>query len=63
VVKTKGKDDNERTLGLVEVEGRELNAAMLEQGWAWHFKRFDQDEKLAKLEEAAAQSEEGAMGG
>jgi len=59
VVKTKGKDNNERTLGLVEVEGRELNAAMLEQGWAWHFKRFDQDEKLAKLEEAARKAKKG----
>ena len=31
VVKTKGQDNNERTLGWVEVDGRELNAAMLEQ--------------------------------
>ena len=59
VVKTKGKDNNERTLGLVEVEGRELNAAMLEQGWAWHFKRFDEDEKLAKLEAEARKAKRG----
>lgn len=59
VVRTKGEDNNERTLGLVEIEGRELNAAMLEQGWAWHFKRFDQDEKLAKLEAEAKKAKRG----
>ncbi len=59
VVKVEGLDNNDRTLGRVEVEGIELNAEMLKQGWAWHFKRFDQDKKLAKLESEARKAKRG----
>lgn len=59
VVEVKGLDNNERTLGKVTIGKLELNAEMLEQGWAWHFKRFDQDEKLAKLEADARKGKRG----
>jgi len=59
VVEVKGLDNNERTLGRVNIGKVELNAEMLERGWAWHFKRFDQDEKLAKLETEARKAKRG----
>ena len=62
VVEVKGLDNNERTLGRVRIGKQELNAEMLEQGWAWHFKRFDQDETLAKLEAEARKAKRGLWG-
>lgn len=59
VVEVKGLDNNERTLGRVKVGKVELNAEMLKQGWAWHFKRFDQDEQLAELETEARKAKRG----
>lgn len=58
-VQVTGTDKNQRTLGRVEVGGVELNAEMLKQGWAWHFKRFNQDRELAQLESAARKAKRG----
>ena len=37
-------------------DGRELGAEMIRAGLAWHFKRYSDDESLAKLETAAREN-------
>ena len=36
-----------------------MNAKLVEDGWAWHFKKYNSDERLAKLEEAARTAKRG----
>lgn len=38
------------------VGGINANTKLIEDGWAWHFRRFNDDEWLAKLDDAARQS-------
>lgn len=40
-------------------DGRELGAEMIKVGLAWHFKRYSDDESLAKLEIAARENKIG----
>ncbi len=48
-----GKDKYGRTLGEVFVDGVSLNQKMVEDGFAWHYKQYSTDAKLAKAESAA----------
>jgi endonuclease YncB( thermonuclease family) len=36
-----------------------VNAKLVEDGWAWHFKKYNSDERLAKLEETARTAKRG----
>ena len=40
-VESLGPDRYSRTIGRVSVAGRDVNAAMLEAGMAWHFAKYD----------------------
>ena len=49
-----GKDDYGRILGIVyDVNGTEVNLQMVKDGWAWHFKKYDQSYNYSQAEENA----------
>ncbi len=58
-VKKTGTDKYKRTLGIVIVGDADANAKMVEDGWAWHFKKYNDEERLAKLEDAARKAKRG----
>ena len=58
-VKKTGTDKYKRTLGVVIVGDVDANAKMIEDGWAWHFKKYNDEERLAKLEDAARKAKRG----
>lgn len=58
-VKKTGTDRYERTLGIVIVGEVDANAKLIEDGWAWHFKKYNDEERLAKLEDAARKAKRG----
>jgi len=62
VVRTTGADAYGRTLGVVRSDGIDVNRKLIEDGWAWHFKRFNEEERLAQLEDAARQAKRGLWG-
>jgi endonuclease YncB( thermonuclease family) len=54
-----GKDRYGRLLARVEAAGNEVNVAMLRQGMAWHFSRYNKDADLAAAELEARQARRG----
>lgn len=49
-----GTDKYERTLGTIILEnGTNVNATMVKNGYAWHYKKYSSDKGLAALEDAA----------
>ena len=53
VIQKSGEDKYGRTLGYVFVGDVNVNKELLKQGLAWHYKYFNKDEELAKLEQEA----------
>ncbi|MCL4109606.1 UNVERIFIED_CONTAM: hypothetical protein GTU68_049199 [Idotea baltica] len=53
------KDKYGRTLGDVWHDTEWVNLAMVTDGWAWHYTRFSDDEKLAEAEQDARSNERG----
>lgn len=50
------RDKYQRILGVVYADGKDINLAMLQMGYAWHYKRFDNNPVYAQAEaEARAQ--------
>ncbi len=49
-----GVDRYGRTLGYVIVGKLNVNKELLKQGLAWHYKYYNKDEELAKLEHTAS---------
>jgi endonuclease YncB( thermonuclease family) len=58
-VKKTGTDRYNRTLGVVMVGDLDVNAKLVEDGWAWHFKRYSDDKHLAQLEADARKAKRG----
>jgi len=58
-VRTKSKDRYRRTIGIVTVDGKNVNEKLLEAGLAWHFKKYDKNPAWAKLEETARKNKRG----
>lgn len=56
------KDNFERILAQVYLGSEHINATMLRDGHAWHFKRYNQSKELAELEEKAKQAKRGLWG-
>ena len=52
-VESLGPDKYGRVIGRVTVGGKDVNAAMLEGGMAWHFARYDDRKSMADRHEAA----------
>jgi micrococcal nuclease len=55
----KSKDNFERLLAQVYVGDMHINSEMLKSGMAWHFKRYNKSETLAKLEVEAREAKKG----
>jgi micrococcal nuclease len=52
-VKYSSKDRNGRLLGDVYVNGKYVNLMLVQQGYAWHFKKYSKDAQLARAETTA----------
>ena len=48
-----------RTIGMVFVDGMNVNEALLKSGLAWHYKQYDKNPEWAKLENEARQNKRG----
>lgn len=53
VVEWEKKDRYGRILGYVYADGVNVNKELLKNGLAWHYKHFNKDKELAKLEQQA----------
>jgi micrococcal nuclease len=53
------KDRWGRTLGSVKVDGKPAAEAMVSEGLAWHYTRFNDDQRLAKAEKEARRARRG----
>jgi micrococcal nuclease len=59
VVKKVGEDRYNRVLGLVMLGDADINAKMIEDGWAWHYKEYNKDKRLAEIEKEAKAAKRG----
>ena len=60
VVRATGRDRNGRLLGEVVLpDGRSLNQELVRAGYAWWFRKYSRDVRLARLEEEARQGRRG----
>ncbi len=55
----KSKDNFDRLLAQVYVGDKHINLELIQTGMAWHFKRYNKDETLAKSETAAREAKKG----
>lgn len=58
-IEFKNLDRYKRSIAIVYCNGVNINEQMLIRGWAWHFKRYDNNPDWAKLEEKARISKQG----
>jgi endonuclease YncB( thermonuclease family) len=59
IVDVRGRDGYGRTLGVVQVDGENVNRAQVRDGWAWVFRRFEHDPALLALEDEARRERRG----
>jgi micrococcal nuclease len=52
-IESQGGDRYGRTVGRITVAGRDINAAMLDAGMAWHYTKFNNDARLIAAEREA----------
>lgn len=52
-VEWKKLDKYGRTLGMIVLDGRTINLEMVQEGWAWHYKHFDNSPEFAEAERKA----------
>lgn len=52
-VESRGPDKYGRTIGRVSVDAADVNAAMLDSGLAWHYKKYDSRPDMAAREAAS----------
>jgi endonuclease YncB( thermonuclease family) len=58
-VDVRGRDNFGRALGVVRVDGEDVNRAQVRDGWAWVFRRFEHDGVLLALEDEARRGRRG----
>jgi micrococcal nuclease len=58
-VETRGKDRYGRTIGVVFIDGVNVNAKQVEAGFAWHYKKYSNDSELDQLEQKAKAARRG----
>lgn len=58
-VEVTGEDKYHRTLGWVYLDPDNINEWMVSHGWAWHFKKYNDSEKLAAIEVEAKEAKAG----
>ena len=54
-----GKDKFSRTLGWLQVGGKDVAAQMLADGLAWHYVKYDHSQVLAAAEQSARAAKRG----
>ena len=54
-----GTDRYGRTLGIIHHENTDVNAKMIQDGWAWHYKYYNDEQRLANLETQARKTKLG----
>jgi len=59
VITNTSKDRYGRLLGTVMLGQNNINARMIEDGWAWHYKKYNNDRRLAQLELQAKTAKRG----
>ena len=59
VVTNMNKDRYGRTVGIVSVDGHNVNEALLKAGLAWHYKEYDKNPAWSRLEETARNEKKG----
>jgi endonuclease YncB( thermonuclease family) len=59
MVRKTGEDEHKRTLGVVYIDKTEVNSKLVQDGWAWHYKQYNKDPELAKLETEAREAKRG----
>jgi endonuclease YncB( thermonuclease family) len=52
----KGKDRYGRILAVLWIDGKNINLLMVQEGYAWHFKKYSKDSALAQAEIKARES-------
>jgi endonuclease YncB( thermonuclease family) len=58
-VKDHGKDRYGRTIGDIYLGKRWINLEMVQEGWAWHYKAYSKDERIAQAEQKARTARKG----
>jgi endonuclease YncB( thermonuclease family) len=61
-VHDEGRDKYGRTLGRIEIEGRDVNRTLVAEGLAWHYVKFSKDAGLAAAEREARAAGRGLWG-
>jgi micrococcal nuclease len=59
IVRRTGEDRFKRVLGVVFKDNTSINAKLIEDGFAWHYKKYSNDWQLAELEHNARQAKRG----
>jgi micrococcal nuclease len=59
IVHKTGVDQFQRTLAVIFKDNASINAAMIEDGFAWHYTEYSKDPQLAELERKARQEKRG----
>ncbi len=58
-IKQTGDDMYGRIIGYMILEQTEINLKMVEEGWAWHFSKYNDEERYSKLEKLALKEKKG----
>lgn len=59
LIKWDHRDKYKRIIGDVYLKNEYINLKMVEDGWAWHFKRYSKSQKMAKAEKEARKKKKG----
>ncbi len=54
-----GEDKYGRSLAFVRIDSVDVNSKLIEDGWAWHYKKYNSDQRLAALEDSAKEARRG----
>ncbi len=52
-IKWKDKDRYGRVIGDIYLDDRWINKEMVQEGWAWHYRQYSDDEELAESQRTA----------
>jgi micrococcal nuclease len=59
LIDDKGQDRYGRTIGVVYLDGLNINEEMLKNGMAWHYKKYDKNPEWSELENSARLDKKG----
>lgn len=59
LIEVETKDQYRRTVDIVIVDGRDVNAELVRQGMGWVYRKYTNDQKLFELEEEAKKAKRG----